>query len=253
MNSLSLISIMQSDSEFGRRISRKVEEIKCDKQHLAAIASEYSSKYEKEIAAGEKLKQNLLTEGEHRGITREEALCGHGFIPQLCTPILNMLYFLLRESENDQYYGSQHYERRDRMNESVVKSGRAKIEETYDSINFSELSESEATRILNEFIDDQFAPESSPGRKAANARFDNEKRTRPKEENVTLKEPENMVEYLYGSLTLDQFDILKKLKALAMDNVNPHESFLAWKKGHELCKKFGLEFEKIPCYNKKNK
>ena len=205
---------------------------------------------EREIAEGEKLKRNLLTEGGRSGRTREESLSGHGFIPQRCTPILNMLYFLLRESEDDERYGKRHYERRDQMNDSLVKSGRALIEEAYDSPNFSKLSEAEAERILDEFIDDQFSQPSSPERKAINAQFDNDRQS--SEDTITLKEPNSMVEYLYGSLTLDQFDILKKLKALAMANTNPHESFLAWKKGNELCKKFDLEWDKIPCSIKKS-
>ena len=248
--SLSLINIMRDDQDFGRRIAKKTQEIKADKQHLNAIASEYSSKYEREIAEGEKLKRNLLTEGGRSGRTREESLSGHGFIPQRCTPILNMLYFLLRESEDDERYGKRHYERRDQMNDSLVKSGRALIEEAYDSPNFSKLSEAEAERILDEFIDDQFSQPSSPERKAINAQFDNDRQS--SEDTITLKEPNSMVEYLYGSLTLDQFDILKKLKALAMANTNPHESFLAWKKGNELCKKFDLEWDKIPCSIKKS-
>ena len=247
MSNLSLINIMRDDHDFGRRIAKKTQEIKADKQHLNAIASEYSSKYEREIAEGEKLKRNLLTEGERHGRTREESLSGHGFIPQRCTPILNMLYFLLRESEDDERYGKRHYERRDQMNESLVKSGRALIEETYESANFSKLSEEEAARILDEFIDDQFSKPSSHERKAINAQFDNEKQYCPPEDNVTLKDPIKMEEMLYGDLSLSQFDILKKLKALALSNVNPHESFLAWKKGNELCQKFGLHWDKIPC------
>jgi hypothetical protein len=245
MSNLSLINIMRDDQDFGRRIAKKTQEIKEDKQHLNAIASEYSSKYEREIAEGEKLKRNLLTEGERAGRTREESLSGHGFIPQRCTPILNMLYFLLRESEDDECYGKRHYERRDHMNETLVKNGRAAIEETYESANFSNLSEEEAARILDEFIDGQFSKPSSHERKAINAQFDNERRS--SEEAFTLKEPNSMVEYLYGSLTLDQFDILKKLKALAMSNINQHESFLAWKKGQELCRKYQLDWDRIPC------
>ena len=77
-------------------------------------------------------------------------------------------------------------------------------------------------------------------------------RNRPKEEEVTLKEPENMVEYLYADLTLEQFDVLKKLKALTQ-SPNVPEATLAFRKGKELCAKYGLEWDKIPCYVGKRK
>lgn len=241
------MAIMNSDPEFGRRISKKVEEIKQDKQNLADIANSYETKYKQEVLDGTELRNRLLTEGTQQGLSEAEILGNYGkFVPCLRTPILNLLYFMLRESEDDSAFGKQHYERRDRMNESVIKSGQASIEESYNSTNFSEMSESDAARILDEFIDDQFASPSSPERKATNARFDEEKQYRPKEDDITLKEPERMEEFLYGSLTLGQFDILKKLKALAVCNTNLHESFLAWKKGNELCKKYGLEWDKIP-------
>jgi hypothetical protein len=238
---------MNSDPEFGRRISKKVDEIKQDKKNLSEIAQTYESKYKQEVLEGEQLRQKLLTEGTQRGLSEEQIMGSYGrFVPCLRTPILNLLYFMLRESDDDSHYGRQHYERRDQLNESLIKNGKASIDETYSNSNFSEMSESDAERILDEFLDHSFASPSSPQRKAFNASFDSEKQYRPKEEEVTLKEPENMVEYLYGDLTLSQFDILKKLKSLALSNVNPHESFLAWKKGQELCEKFGLQWDKIP-------
>jgi len=112
------------------------------------------------------------------------------------------------------------------------------------------MSESEAERILDEFLDDSFASPSSPQRKALNASFESEQWTRPKEEEVKLKEPENMVEYLYADLTLEQFDVLKKLKSLTQ-SPNVNEATLAFRKGKELCTKYGLEWDKIPCYYKK--
>lgn len=253
MSNLSLVSIMQSDPEFGRRISKKVEEIKQDKKNLLEIANTYENKYKKEILEGTELRNRLLTEGTGQGLSEEQVMVNYGrFVPCLRTPILNLLYFMLRESEGDNYYGTHHYERRDRMDESLIKNGRASIEETYNSPNFSEMSEAEAEKILDEFIDDRFAPPSSSKRKSINAAFEAEKQTRPEEENVTLKEPENMVEYLYGDLTLEQFDVLKKLKSLTQ-SPNVPEATLAFRKGKELCEKFGLEWEKIPCHYKKKK
>lgn len=242
---------MQSDPEFGRRISKKVEEIKQDKKNLLEIANTYSEKYHQEILEGEELRNHLLTEGTKQGLSEEQIIGSYGrFVPCLRTPLLNLLYFMLRESEGDNYYGKHHYERRNQMNESLIKNGKASIEETYNSPNFAEMSESEAERILDEFIDDRFASRSSPERKSINAAFDAERKTRPKEEDVMLKEPEDMVEYLYGDLTLDQFDVLKKLKSLTQ-SPNVPEATLAFRKGKELCAKYGLDWAKIPCYYRK--
>ena len=253
MSNLSLMSIMSNDPEFGRRISKKVEEIKHDKQNLSAIANTYESKYKQEILEGTELRNRLLTEGKQKGLSEEQILGSYGrFVPCLRTPILNLLYFMLRESEDDERYGRRHYERRDQMNETLIRSGKASIEETYNNPNFSEMSESEAERILDEFLDDSFAKPSHPQRKALNASFDEQKQYRPKEEEVTLQEPENMVEYLYGELTLEQFDVLKKLKSLTQ-SPNVNEATLAFKKGKELSAKYGLEWDKIPCYYKKTK
>ena len=247
MNNMSLMNIMQNDVEFGRRISKKVAEIKQDKKNLSDIATTYATKYKNEIAEGTELRKKLLTEGSSKGLTESEVMGNYGrFVPAIQTPILNLLYFMLRESDGDTHFGERHYERRDQMNESLIKNGRASIDETYDSPNFSKLSESEAERILDEFIDDQFAPSSSPKRKAINAMVDEEKKTRPEEESIELKEPENMETLLYGELTLSQFDILKKLKALTK-SPNVHEATLAFQKGKELCQKYELNWDKIPC------
>ncbi len=249
--SLSLVSLMRDDPGFGRRISKKVEEIKADKKNLSDIARTYESKYKQEILEGTELRNRLLTEGTKQGLSEEQILGSLGrFVPCVRTPILNLLYFMLRESEGDSYYGRSHYERRDQMNESLVKSGKASIEETYHNTNFSDMSEAEAERILDEFLDDSFASPASPHRKALNAAFDAEKWSRPKEEDVRLKDPENMVEYLYADLTLEQFDVLKKLKSLTQ-SPNVNEATLAFRKGKELCAKYGLEWDKIPCYYKK--
>ena len=116
--------------------------------------------------------------------------------------------------------------------------------DNYDNVD---LTEQDAERILNKFIDNTFAPRSTNIRQEINSIFDNEDRV-PTE----LKEPENMEDYLYGSLTLSQFDVLKKLKALTTSD-NLAESTLAFKKGKELCMKYELNWEKIPCYvEKKN-
>jgi len=54
-----------------------------------------------------------------------------------------------------------------------------------------------------------------------------------------------MVTYIYANVTLDTFNKLKKLKALANSD-NEEEADLAMKKCRELCKKYNLEYSKLP-------
>jgi hypothetical protein len=250
MSELSLITIMRDDPEFGKRITKKVQEIKQDKEHLTAIANDYSKKYEQEIKEGTELRNRLLTEGSQKGLTEEQIMGSLGrFVPTVRTPILNLLHFMLRESEDDRHYGKRHYERRDQMNEALIKNGHAAITETYNNPNLNELSEAEAERILDEFVDDTFAPRTNPARKMVNNAFNDP--SQRNDERAELKEPEKMEEFLYGNLTLEQFDVLKKLKALAQSE-NISEATLAFKKCRELCAKYDLDFDKIPCTYKKS-
>ena len=48
----------------------------------------------------------------------------------------------------------------------------------------------------------------------------------------------------------DLLEKIKKLKALSQ-SPNEKEAFLAYRKCLELCKKYDLEFDKIPCNVKK--
>jgi len=162
MSELSLMTIIGNDPDFGRRIAKKVEEIKQDKKNILAIADDYGKKYQQEVLEGTERRGRMLTEGAARGLSEEEVMRSYGrFLPSIYTPILNLLYFLLRESECDPYYGNGH-----------------------------------------------------------------------------------------NNETLDQFEILKKLKALAQSD-NIEEATMAFKKGKELSKKYGLDWERIPCYYKK--
>lgn len=184
---------MREDPEFGRRISKKVEEIKHDKKNLMNAAEDYGTRYRQEILEGTEKRNRMLTEGASRGLSEEEVMSQYGrFVPTVYTPILNLLYFLLRESEEED---RDRYRQRDRLNEQ-----------------FGHLRE------------DDFKSE-------------------------VLKDPPEMVEYLYGNVTLDTFDKIKKLKALSR-SANKHEAFAAYTKALELCKEYSLDFDKIPCHVK---
>ena len=60
------------------------------------------------------------------------------------------------------------------------------------------------------------------------------------------EQPEEMDKFIYGNITHSDFKKLKKLKALSHSQ-NEKESFLAYRKCLELCDRFGLDFDKIPC------
>ena len=193
MNDLSLMTIIGADPEFGRRISKKVEEIKHDKKNLLHAADDYGQKYKQEILEGTEKRNRMLTEGAQRGLSEEDVISQYGrFVPTVYTPILNLLYFLLRETADED---TDKYWQRDKLNEQ-----------------FGHLREAD-------FKSD------------------------------VLKAPPEMVEFLYGNVTLDMFDKIKKLKALSTSS-NKQEAFLAYSKACELCKEYNLEFDKIPCYVK---
>lgn len=56
----------------------------------------------------------------------------------------------------------------------------------------------------------------------------------------------NMGTLLYGDVTIEMFDKIKKLKSLSK-SPNQEEAFSAYRKCLELCNKHGLEFDKIRC------
>lgn len=57
----------------------------------------------------------------------------------------------------------------------------------------------------------------------------------------------DVVEYIYGKVTLDEFNKIKKLKSLSKSD-NKQEAFSAYTKCRELCEVHGLEMDKIPSY-----
>ena len=93
-----LARLMQEDALFAERLKRNIKLIEQDKKNLLNRADEYSHLHQQEIDEGTKRMQLLLTEGKARGLTEEEVRGSVGrFLPTRRTPILNMLYFMLRE------------------------------------------------------------------------------------------------------------------------------------------------------------
>lgn len=54
-----------------------------------------------------------------------------------------------------------------------------------------------------------------------------------------------LFEYLYGDVTLSQFNKLKKLKAMS-ESDNENEAFIAYRQCKKLCETFGVDFDRIP-------
>lgn len=94
---MSLVSLIKNDEEFFERINKLAKDVKKDKVKIMTMAEKYNSKYEREIVEGTKKRNALLTEGLNSGKTYEEAERNLGFIPSIYTPILNWLYYFMKE------------------------------------------------------------------------------------------------------------------------------------------------------------
>lgn len=180
-NNYSLMELLNNPSIIdNERFEKKIKEVKKNKQNLLSAAEEYNNQHKEEIREGTRQKALLLAEGESRGLSEEEIFKDKGFIPSVYTPILNFLYFMLKDCN-------------DIENELKLLRENAELEH----------------------------------------------------ENIEIDAPE-MEEFIYGNMTHDTFKKIKKLKALSRSK-NEKEAFLAYRKCLELCDKYSLEFDKIPC------
>ena len=93
---------------FAKLFAKKAIDIKKNKTNLVEAAREYQDKYRSEIETGTQKRQLMLAEGKSKGIgvglptqLAEDKIFENNsiFIPTNQTPILNYLYFLLRETE----------------------------------------------------------------------------------------------------------------------------------------------------------
>lgn len=237
--SMSLINLLKSDSDFQRRLAKRIDEVKEDKGKILSCAENYGNKYKKEVLEGEALRRNLLTEGGKTGMSEEEVLVGYGkFVPALRTPILNMLYFLLRESENDEHMGTKRHDKATKLNDYLKSKYK-----TEDEINEHD---PELLAALDEIYQES---KNHSYRDRINEEIEIESHQVNEVDVPRLKDLEDISEYLYGRASLEQFNKIKKLKALSK-SPNQEEAFLAYRKALELCEACGLDFDKIPCYVK---
>lgn len=98
-DSMSLVSLLKDNPDYIDRIQKVAKKVQHDKDKIHSLAERYNHKYEKEIIEGTKKRQILLTEGMNRGKSKQEAEQSIGFIPSIYTPILNWLYFFMKEEE----------------------------------------------------------------------------------------------------------------------------------------------------------
>lgn len=64
-------------------------------------------------------------------------------------------------------------------------------------------------------------------------------------EEIEREDVPEMETFVYGNMTHKDFKKIKKLKALSRSD-NENEAFLAYRNCLKMCRKYGLEFEKIP-------
>jgi hypothetical protein len=208
----SLMALLKDDPDIAGFLAKKKEAVKKDKQNLVSSAKLYTQKYEDEIREGTKLRQKLLTEGESQGKSEDEVLSSYGkFLPSVYTPILNWLFFSFRE-------------------EATEDTSKMKLEEL-------------TKYYIEKFGYDGFIKKLEEGTTYVHEEYGDELDDILSED---TEEPEEMDKFIYGNMSHDMFKKIKKLKALSQ-SPNEKEAFLAYRKCLELCKKYNLEFDKIPC------
>ena len=116
----SLVAILKDDPDFNERLIKKTAEVKKDKQNILKLASEYNEKNHDFINESTLKQAKMLSEGELQGLKEEEVMkqvYSGGFLPTKSTPILNLLYFILRETEEiDRELSNQLNEERNKQN-----------------------------------------------------------------------------------------------------------------------------------------
>lgn len=98
--------LMSSDVDLHDRLKKATKEVESLKKNISQAATDYNKKYEQEITEGTKARQLLLTEGRKKGMSDDEIMATNTrFLPTVQTPILNFLYFLLRDEHRPDWEG----------------------------------------------------------------------------------------------------------------------------------------------------
>jgi hypothetical protein len=97
---ISLVALIRENPIYIDRIESISKEVKKDKIRIMTMAEKYNKKYETQIAEGTIKRQILLTEGKRDGKTIADIEKEIGFLPCIQTPILNWLYYFMKEENN---------------------------------------------------------------------------------------------------------------------------------------------------------
>jgi hypothetical protein len=214
------------------RLKEQTKKVEKDRKNISEAANQYNNKYHHEVEEGTRKTQLLIEDGKQKGLSEEETLQSYGkFLPSKRTPILNFLYFILREDGDVQEF------------ENI----RQEIHQKYGDSNVDEFVKEYLKRNASE----RYSSEFEQNRQKYNKEFGHvEDDFNYKNDNVN--EPQDMENFIYGNVSTSDFQKLKKLKTLALSGeCNEHESALAFTICKDLCKKLGLEFDKIPINNRK--
>ena len=214
----SIMAILRSDPDYAAALKKRGDDLLKDKQSLIKASEQYSQKYEKEIEEGTRTYNKLLGEGKVSGHEGSAELGGK-FMPTKYTPILNFLFFALRDEDV-----------------APKKSQEEIVNEYLKQFTDAGFAKSELIDLYIKGIVDKL-PDGYDDEEVDFDDVINEENT---------NDPAEMESLIYGSLTHSEFKRLKKLKALSKSQ-NEQEAFLAYRKCIELCKRYSLEFDRIPC------
>jgi len=236
------LSVLLGNNDLAERLRKKTLQASNDKKDLLDAAKVYSQKYARDVEEGTKRKQLLITEGEHIGITAEEAICKHAlFIPADDTPVLNFLHFILQEGGGVNVEKEVLLEMEEKVknlthndDKSIFENGipeqlveyiHAKINQVKSNISLTNPNlENDMSKSIGDLYDDTYSLDEV--------------------KNVL---PPSMEDVIYGSMTHADYVKVKKLKALS-NSENESEASSAFIKCRSLCKKYGLDFDKVPSY-----
>jgi len=230
----SLVSILRNDPDLGQRFIKKVKEVEEDKKNLLSNAEKYNKQFEDEIAEGTKKKQLLIAEGAAKGLTEDQINWGGTFLPTVRTPLLNFLYFILREESTDaderiEQLRKDYYTKHGELETEGYETKDLDANALYLLLRESNLSNADISKVKDTYnqkyghLQDEYDPD-----------------------NTELKSPAEMDTMMFEQMGHELFKKLKKLKALSYSS-NENEAALAHTKFVKLCREYKIDPDKVPC------
>jgi tetratricopeptide (TPR) repeat protein len=225
----SLVKILRDDPDLSKRLAKVKEAVAKDKSTLLQNAQEFNKQYEEEIDEGTKKRQKLIAEGKSQGLQEHEISWGSQFLPTRQTPILNFLYFLLRDRSNNV--------------DKQIEQLRKIQEERFKNINIEEMDAESVYMLLKATGDTHLIEEAQD---ELNKKYGSLQDDFEADDSDNLEEAPEMDSLYFEAIGHDVFKKLKKLKALSR-SPNRNEAFAAYTKCIELCESLGINFDKVPC------